>query len=292
MKLNLFTFLCLVIVTALTGCNSVKRDDFVVSTELSKSNLISEENFKFYLDPTLPVDVRGIYSHNRTIGGSEQTALYYGDAVMVLTQVLTHAAMNSSAMESKLKKQQQQANEKVKPLLSVVGQAKTETLLAEQSQWQSEMPEVGSNVVQVKPIFFSNQEMNRLSLKLVSWIDKKPTKYNKKDTKKYQNIIEIHERQLPEDVVNKIKLGQIDITPYLKKLFNQALDTLKKDVAGAYAEKMKQKTFHILSGNKKVFVRGSIVEQSCDFVVLKNLRDWIIKYPADDLVNLENNCNS
>jgi hypothetical protein len=281
--------LILLLFTALTGCKSVKRDDYVQATLLPEQNLISATEFKFYLDTQLPIDIRGDYSHNRSIEGANM--LYQGPPAAALAQLFTHAAIASSLKEEKLRAQQDEANEAILPLRNLANSIQLDSIIAENTFYSSELNPDNKKLVNVKPIFFADSTMTNLSLKLVAWIDLPKSKKSKKAKKMYQNIIEVHAKPLTKEERDILLSDSSELTLRLQKLFNSAVMSVQRDVSGEYSSPVAQQTLHILEGKKKEFVRGEVLEKSCESVVVKNLRNWIIHYPSAKVANLNQNCS-
>jgi len=281
--------LILLLFTALTGCKSVKRDDYVRATLLPEQNLISATEFKFYLDTQLPIDIRGDYSHNRSIEGANM--LYQGPPAAALAQLFTHAAIASSLKEEKLRAQQDEANEAILPLRNLANSIQLDSIIAENTFYSSELDPDNKKLVNVKPIFFADSTMTNLSLKLVAWIDLPKSKKSKKAKKMYQNIIEVHAKPLSKEERDVLLSDSSELTLRLQKLFNSAVMSVQRDVSGEYSSPVAQQTLHILEGKKKEFVRGEVLEKSCESVVVKNLRNWIIHYPSAKVANLNQNCS-
>ena len=281
--------LILLLFTALTGCKSVKRDDYVRATLLPEQDLISATEFKFYLDTQLPIDIRGEYSHDRSIEGGN--ILYQGPPAAALAQLFTHAAIASSLKEEKLRAQQDKANEAILPLRNLANSIQIDSIIAENTFYSSELNPDNKKLVNVKPIFFADSTMKNLSLKLVAWIDLPKSKKAKKAKKMYQNIIEVHAKPLTEDERDVLLSDSSELTLRLQKLFNSAVMSVQRDVSGEYSSPVAQQTLHILEGKKKEFVRGEVLEKSCESVVVNNLRNWIIHYPSAKVANLNQNCS-
>lgn len=275
--------------TALTGCKSVKRDDYVRATLLSEQNLISEAEFQFYLDTQQPIDIRGDYSHDRSIEGAHM--MYQGPPAAALAQLFTHAAISSSLKEEKLRAQQDAANEAILPLRNLASTIHIDSLVTENTFYTAELNLENKKLVHVKPIFFSDSTMTNLSLKLVAWIDLPASKSSKKINKQYQNIIEVHAKPLTEEERGRLLSDSSELSLRLKSLFNSAVLSVQRDVSGEYSSPVAQQTLHILEGKKKEFMRGEVLEQSCESVVVKNLRNWIIHYPSEKVANLNQNCS-
>ncbi|MBQ4811246.1 hypothetical protein A7985_01840 [Pseudoalteromonas luteoviolacea] len=283
----------LVTIAALAGCKSPKRDDYVVAKSLNKDDVIEQSEFKFYLDLNAPVEIRGEYSHDRSIDSAQ--VMYYGTPGAALVQVFSHAAINSSLKEQRLKEQQEEANRYIGPLIEASKQVTHVTLTEDMSDYVvKQLPVAGDKTVNVKPIFFSNQDMNKLSLKLIAWIEK-PKSSKTKSRKKlsnlmYQNIIEVHGSTWSEETATALMDGQADIADHYEALFVRAVESLKKDLSGTYSQTPQQQTLHIKKKNTKQFLRASVIEQSCEYVVIKNLRNWILHYPASYVTNIQNQC--
>ncbi|MBQ4848333.1 hypothetical protein [Pseudoalteromonas sp. MMG005] len=294
MKRLLQLVLLVVCITVLQGCNTLKRDDYVKTKLLSKAELIPKAEFQFTLNPNTPIDLRGKYSHDRSV--DSVNVLYYGTPVTALAQMLSHAALTSSAKEGKLAEQQLQANESVEPIRRTVKSLTNQALLNGHAGYVSGLALSGTQVIEVKPIFFVNQEMTEVSLTLVAWInahnfsEKKSNRKNQK-SKKYHNIIKVHASPITSGEINDTAEGKIKIQAHLSRLFTSAIDSLEKDVSGFYLKATIPQTLHIGQGSKKQFLRGNVLEHSCKTIVVQNLRKWIIRYPSTQITNLEKNCS-
>ncbi|MCF2857034.1 hypothetical protein L1286_06115 [Pseudoalteromonas sp. SMS1] len=290
---KLFVSLCAI--AALTGCKSAKRDDYVVAKSLNKDNAIAQNEFKFYLNLDNKLDLRGEYSHDRSVAGTHM--MYYGTPATALAQVFSHAAINSSMQEKKLREQQDQANKLIMPLIEASKSVTHKSLAESKRHYVVDHPPIaGEKTVQVRPIFFANQDMKKLSLKLVAWIEKpksKKTKSRKKlNNLMYQNIIEVHGATWSEELAGQLMNGNADISKQYDALFDRAIESLKKDLSGTYSQVPQQQTLHIKKKNNKQFLRASVIEHSCEYVVIKNLRNWILHYPANYVTNLPSQCDS
>lgn len=274
--------LCIVLalgLTALSGCKSAKRDDYVAAVELNKSNYIAKHDVRLVLNPEMNADIRGLYSHNRSI--EQGSMLYAGTPGAALVQVFAHAAINSSLQENKLSQQQTAANKEIQSFRDTIGAVSIGTLLSADYLEKVVSDEVeNSSAVNVRPIFFVSGDLSHVSLKLVSWINVpgKP----KKNTKRYQNIIEVHAEPLSDEVIRQIREGsnKAQLRAKLSGILNRAIMSLHDDLVGAHGNNTVQQTIKIKSGNRTQFIRGNIIAKSCDYTVLKNLRKWIIHYPS------------
>ncbi|MCO7189647.1 MULTISPECIES: hypothetical protein [unclassified Pseudoalteromonas] len=283
--------LCIVLalgLTALSGCKSAKRDDYVAAVELNKGNYIAKHDVRLLLNPEMSADIRGRYSNNRSI---EQGSMLYaaGTPASALAQVFAHAAINSSLQENKLSQQQTAANKEIQPFKDTIGEVSIGNLLSSDYLEKVVSSDVGDfNSVNVKPIFFVSGDLSHVSLKLVSWIDA-PGK-TKKGAKRYQNIIEVHAEPFSDEVIRQIRQGanQQQLKSKLSAMLNRAIKSLHDDLVGAHANMSVQQTIKIKSGNRTRFIRGNVIARSCDYTILKNLRKWIIHYPSSVVANETN----
>ncbi|RZM81652.1 hypothetical protein C3B51_07865 [Pseudoalteromonas rubra] len=279
--------LCMVLalgLTTLSGCKSPKRDDYVTAIELNKSNYIAKHDVRLLLNPELNADIRGRYSHNRSI--EQGSMLYAGTPGSALVQVFAHAAINSSLQENKLSKQQTAANKEIQPFKDAIGEVSIGKLLSsEHLKKVVNSEEANVNSVNVKPIFFVSGDLSHTSLKLVTWINADDQR--KKNARRYQNIIEVHAERFSDEEIRQIRQGTNGelLLSKMSEMLNRAITSLHDDLVGAYAEKTAQQTLKIISGNRTRFIRGNIIAHNCDYTVLKNLRKWIIHFPSNVVAN-------
>lgn len=270
-------FYCIVVIAALTGCKSAQRDDYVTATSLNKNQVMLASDIRFSMGLESKIDLRGEYESDRSL--SDPSVLYSADAgaAGLLVQILAHSAINSSRQESKLAEQQQLANVKISPLLQQIETLTFSNLITQRNDF---ITEDGSNLVKIKPLFFAAPQMNKLSLKLIAWIDNPNASKSKKQKLDYQNLFEVHSRLFEPEEIVQLTSDQEYLLEQMRELLNTALSNVKKDLSGQFDGQFTQKTIHVVEGERKSFVRAYVVEQSCKDVILKNLRKWVIQYPV------------
>jgi hypothetical protein len=134
----------------------------------------------------------------------------------------------------------------------------------------------------VKPIFFSNSEMNQLSLKLLAWIPSEQK--GKKKTFLYQNMVEIYGSSLDVTESQNLLLNTDDmLRSKLSKLLQTAMYVVSNDLKGIYGRVDRaNKTYFIKEDTHNKVIRGSLVEEHCGYYVIQDLHSWLIAFPAQE----------
>jgi hypothetical protein len=275
--------LLLLLVSITIGCSSTPySDDHVQHVNSVDRKILQDKKVTFSLSDAQLVDLRGKYRSNDTIGQS--TIMYQGGAGLIglLAQIGTHAAIVNSSRNGKLSLAQEQANEQVKPLLDLTKEMTVLTLLGKYSSELLSAEAATKNTLIVRPIFFSNSEMNQLSLKLVAWIPSEQKGRKKKFL--YQNIVEVYGSSLDDTERQSLLLNTDDmLTSKLSKLLQTAMHVVSNDLKGIYDRVDRtNKTYFIKEGTQNKVVRGSLVEENCGYYVIQDLHSWLIAFPAQE----------
>lgn len=297
----------LAIVLTLLGCNSTPHgDDYTQHVNQIEEGYINPSNFTFRFSDVDTVELRGLHSKDDTVEGSD--ILYAGDAGLVglLTQVAVHSSIINMQREEKLLKQQTAADESISPLIDMTKDLPLVQLLEEYTSSLTTGNEASINTIYIKPIFFSNSDMNKFSLKTVVWLptserlgvtpnnsenfenvektERLPEysrRYESEKYFKYKNMIEVYSRRLTELEKEKLLQGN---TEYFSKILSSLLRTTlyiaQNELSGQYAKSNNQNQTHFIEEDSgKRVVRGSLIAEKCGYKIIRDLHSWIIAYP-------------
>lgn len=265
-----------VFLTALVGCGSTpKRDDFAVYVNNLGAFTQQDRLSVSFVNPHF-VDIRGIYDNDTSTNGTP--ILYDGSAglIGVALQVGIHAGMTSSARSSQLAEQQKIANEKILPLTNKLGDMVVSDLVVENKSLVTSTENSNKNNIMLRPIFFANEEMNEISLKLVAWIPGK-----KAANPNYQNLVHIHSGAFHKDLSKPFSDMEPDeIRQHMSNLLDSGINVIHKDISGSYhSTNAKAETFVVNQNNKRKVIRGELIEKNVGYKVVKNLRNWYVLLP-------------
>lgn len=269
------------LVSVLSACGSTPyRDDYAKHVQLNNAQFLSQAELLWYVDPNTPVELRGKYQQNNTLGSS--SIMYDGSAGLagMLVQVGAHAAMINSGRDSKLSEQQTLANNNIKLLDELTGKLILGDILSADVM-QSIASVKDANTVFIKPIFFSDQRMRRLTLKLIAWLPKDTSKVPKKESDfRYQNMVQVYDNLPDNKNSNLLDLTRPQLHERFQRLLEQGLKIVASDVSGQYQlDNIKTQTFKVKYDDRNTVVRGKLVEETCTHQVIKNLRKWYIVVP-------------
>lgn len=277
--------LSLVFSIFLMGCaSSPHQGDLSKHVNVAKKETISETDLKFNIGTSYIVDMRGMHSNDDSVEGA--SVLYQGGAGLIglLVQVGTHAAILQSQRSGKLSAQQEEANKKVLSLIDITNDISVLDLMGNYRSQATSLEQTDSNAINIEPVFYSNGEMNRLSLNLTAWSMLKEEKDGQDDAFKYKNLLKIHSPKLTESQSVALARGdRLLISDLLSSLLQTALYITKNDVTGKYSELKKPvKTHHIESDSGRKVVRGSSLETKCGYQIIRDIRSWVIAYPSPE----------
>ncbi|MCU4675284.1 hypothetical protein N7931_06515 [Catenovulum sp. 2E275] len=278
MKMFIFA-INLLVASLLIGCGSTPyQDDYLKHINHLESDYI---DFKIKFSGDGLVDLRGLYNRNNTLDGTP--VLYQGDAGIagLVLQIGTHSTLIDSERDKKLAEAQKNANSEITPLIDLSQNISLSELINGSLIKQAE-----TSPVFIKPIFFSNSEMNRLFVKTHVWIPRKQNKKSRKEPdNQYQNMVQVYGQTLNKDEVESLKSGDVNLlSKILSKLLVTSLEIAKNALAGQYQDINAQaKTFIIEQDTQRQVIRGNIVDERCGMNIVKDIRSWFIAFPIQDL---------
>jgi len=275
-------YLLIIFSLILVGCGSTPyRDDYAKHVNLITKNHSNKANFTFSFAESSTVDLRGQYSRNDTANASP--ILYQGAAglAVMLIQIGAHSSLVNSQRNEKLAVEQEQANQSLSPLINLTKNITLIDLIKEHNVHSQDLESTDAIVVQMKPIFFSNKDMTKLSLKSIVWIPIENKHKKRKQKYKYKNMIHIYGNELNESQRQKLIDGDATfLSLQLSNLINTAINITKNDLTGGYSQKInRDKTFFIDDGSGKKVIRGSIVAKQCGYQVIQDLHSWFVAFP-------------
>lgn len=270
-------------VSFLMACGSTPyRDDYAQHVKLQHTQQLNEASLTMALADVDIVETRGLYSQKDEMSGSG--IMYDGSAGLagMLVQIGAHAAMVNSGRDDKLSAQQMQANRNIGLLTDKMAGRSISSLLAANTSFVN-AEEADSNTISIKPIFFSNAKMSRLSLKLVASLPNTSPKANlKKSPLRYQNMVHIYSPMPDTNDSHLLDISQAELEQIYSSLLNTALTIVKHDVTGKYnVEGNKTKTFILPQDFRNTVIRGRLADENCEYKIVKNLRNWFIVIPKD-----------
>mgnify|MGYP001603384432 FL=1 len=164
-------FLFIIFAITLVGCGSTPyRDDYTKHVNIIREGYLDETDFKFNFVENPNVDLRGLYSQNDTANASPIMYQGVGGVAGLLVQIGTHSSLIQSQRNSKLAKDQEHANNQILPLIDITTEVPLRDLIGEHSSQIVSLENVGTDTVNIKPIFFSNSDMTELSVKSIVWL--------------------------------------------------------------------------------------------------------------------------
>lgn len=283
--------LAVAIFAALLGCGSTPyNDDYVKHINKLSTQQHRPKNIRFVFEGSGKLDIRGTYNQDDSANASP--ILYQGGAGLLgmLAQIGTHSAIIDSQRNAKLARLQEQANSKIAALTDLTEDLLLVELAGSKNSSSSLLKETNATTVHLRPIFFSNEDMNQLSLHVIAWIPNPSMRKNKKTQQFiYKNMIQVHNPVLSEiHVENLLHEDEKLRVEIFSRMLTKALDIIKTDVAGGYKDvEQKSETFLIKNGQKTKVVRGTVMASTCQHRIIKSLHSWLIAYPKDNDINQE-----
>ncbi|MDO6705606.1 hypothetical protein [Photobacterium sp. 1_MG-2023] len=270
-------FLMTLALLFLVGCGSTPyQDDYARYVNEIPGGEISEANFQFSFEGATLVDMRGIYQPDDSVGESQM--MYHGGAGLVgmLAQVGTHSAIIQSQRAEKLLLEQEKANQQILPLIKVTQNIPLENLLGEYGAQYAQSETDAFQSIKVKPIFFSNHEMNTLSLKSIVWMTDE-----QQNEIRYKNLIQVYGPRLNQSQRNELLDGdQVQIQYVLSNMLKGTIYIIRNELTGKYTSAdLKQETFLIKNETGVKAIRGTLVDEKCGYQIIRDIRSWYIAYP-------------
>ncbi|ABG38570.1 hypothetical protein Patl_0038 [Paraglaciecola sp. T6c] len=273
-------FLFLSVFFLIVGCNSTpNRDDYAKHINTMGKAFHGENTLAFSFAQNEGIDLRGI--HNRDDSTSSSPILYQGGAGLVgmFAQIGAHAAFINSSRNAKLAEEQERADNKISPLINLINGVSIFSLLDRTDSLFVKNNDIDNETLRLKPIFFSNEKMNQVILKLIAWL---PDEKGRTKNLRYQNMIQVFSPILSEDEhALFVDENNDDVKQMMARQLNTAIHILQSDLTGRYTGLNEpQNTFTILRNDSSKVVRGSVVDNKCGFQVVQDLHSWYIAFPT------------
>lgn len=275
-------FLLMIFTITLIGCGSTPyRDDYAKHVNLIADNHIDKANFKFSFANNTNVDLRGLYLQNNTADASPM--VYQGGAGLIglLVQIGTHSSLVESERNNKLTKEQKQANKKILPLINKSKEILLIDLIGDYNFQLMSQENEDPDTINIKPIFFSNSDMTKLSLKSIVWFPLQEKSNSRKQKLKYKNLIQVYSPKLTDSQSQKLIEGDSEyLSEVLSSLLKTALYITRNELTGQYYKiKNPAHTFIIEDDSNIKVIRGSVVEEKCEYQIIQDVHSWLIAYP-------------
>ncbi|MBV7263621.1 hypothetical protein KCG43_16570 [Photobacterium sp. WH24] len=278
--MRFWKFLLMSASLSLVGCGSTPyQDDYARHINNLPNGTISDSVFQFSFEDATLVDMRGSYLPDDSVDPTQ--IMYHGGAGVIglLAQVGTYSTLIQSQRTEKLVQEQEKANEKILPLIEVTKDIPLANLVGEYDSHHSQAETQNAQTIRVKPIFFSNREMNNLSLKSIVWLP------NEGHTDvRYKNLIQVYGPHLDESQRESVLNGdQAQLVDVLSSMLKGTIYIIKNELTGKYTSaKTNQETFLIKNETGVKAIRGTVVEEKCGYQIIKDIRSWYIAYPKPE----------
>lgn len=267
----------------LIGCVSAPyRDDYTTHVN-TRSESYDGIDLKFVLVDGSLVDMRGIYAKDDT--ASSSSIMYQGGAGLagLLVQIGTHASIINSQRDQKLSAAQEKANGDISTLISLA-EGIDLSVLVEQADFRLFDPadaSASATVVNIKPIFFASRAMDQVSLNTIVWIDAKGS--SETDAPTYQNLMQVFSPKLSEHQIERLANGdKLLLSSIISSLLDTSLRIAKADLTGAYANvNAPDKTYLVEKHFGTKVVRGAVVDHTCGYAVIRDIRSWFVAHAIE-----------
>lgn len=275
----------------LVGCSSAPKNPGYVKhvNTLNYANF-SPDKINFVLPSQPQVSLEAVYDRSAT--GTAPLAVYDGSAGLI--GVFVQAGMQSSAVQSQRNKirteAQKKANSQIQPLIESAKGIETVSLLGDYvNKVVPESAKTATSVF-VNPLFYSETDFSKLSMKLVFWIPKtaeqlkksKKSKRKNRSQNQYNNLVQVFSDTISESEAALLAEGdQTVLHEKMTAMLQQGLQIVEKELAGNYSQvESKMKTIVIEEGSSKRVVRGKVVDNICGIEVVQNLHSWFVAVPS------------
>ncbi len=281
MKSRVFLF---GMILTLVGCGSTPyTDDYTRHVNTLKQDHFTPATFKFGFDGNEMVDMRGDYQRHDEAAATPILYQGGGGVAGLLVQIGTHSSIINAERNSKREAEQLTANAQIQPLINLTKDIKLDSLLGELNHQRIPGDALTNDELHVRPIFFSNHNMTELSLKLIAWVPEKKVKRGQTKRFKYSNLVQVYAPALSnEDSIKLLEQDKTLVKKLLADMLSVAMGVVKKELTGGFSDTpLAAKTWFRESGGKKEVIRGSQVDETCGYQIIKNLRAWYIVLPKD-----------
>jgi hypothetical protein len=280
----------------LVGCASHKFEGYTKYTNTKK--ITHKNNLQFVQIAPQPILFLG--QANPTNSGSENGAMVYPGGFGLggfIASIATHAAIANSAAEARKNKIQNEANKITVPFQEYISKTQLNTLLEQAMKEQTLFSKIDTvsteqiknvDTVEFAPVLFMTQDMKQLYIRNVGVI------YNplKKTKAFYQNQVEVFSEPVKaKDIMNYWTNDDgSKLQETVSDLMRISTNLLLKDMLGSDKFDKKDRNIQYYVGSKKYFERGKINNTSCNYLLLKTLRNWLKLIPRSVLKNNNTKC--
>lgn len=223
---------------------------------------------------------------------AETSMLYPGNnAGVFLAAVLTHAAVNKSAQNSKEARRQREADQVLAPFQQQISSLDHQTLVKNSlsklpSDWHEKVTIKGTAasvqdetwIVESAPTFYLSADKRMLKLQhaLIARSSTKP------DDIAYQNIIEVISAAPEIDNTDLDGYWQesATLTAISSSLYAHSLQLARQDMAGLLnTDSTPEKTYSYHFGARKMYKRARAALSDCKDATIRTLRGWLVSSP-------------
>lgn len=273
-----------------TSVSSVKAEDIIaLARQEQPLPATTAANWALRLPQENAVEYRGIVSFDNA--GQGQGAMMYPGGLGLagfLVSIAAHAAIVEGTKSNQKTKIQEKADEVLSPYRSVLenytyqelmqsGLAKTTVPGNKKLIPFAEKPTT-EQTVESNPVFFLAQDQSAIVLENVISIP------NPNDQSKplYQNTVKVISPPRSGEENTKFwtdNQGQ-NLKEESARLFARSFDIALNDMRRNSVDNKPQKTYRYLEGSVEKMERGELVSESCNRIVIRNLRGWLMSIPV------------
>lgn len=273
----------------LIACSSKKpkTDDYLPHVATNSFFHQSPPPMSIRLPEQALIDMRGEYDPSNQVQSAQ--IMYSGAAGLggMLVQVATHAAISDSQQDNKLSEQQIRANGVLQPIQPVYSTFTNKDLMFAHPQVSfNKVDSADTYIIENKPIYFLSQDARTLTLRNIVYISdpkQKPTSgKNKRQSSLYQNIVEVTAVSLNSDKPNNEWLADNGalLRKTLQELYVRSVDIAISDIHGKFNIVKADETISFTQGKTQRTERGKLLQQECEYSLIRNLRGWLISVPS------------
>jgi hypothetical protein len=276
--------------------NAPKQQDEALSKpkDLSWAVMIPKED---------KVDYRGVVSFDKA--GQGTGAMLYPTGGLgiagLLVGIATHAAIVGGAKSSQKTAMQLKADEVLLPYRPVLDKYTNQELLQSSLQLTtissntklipSSEKSITDQTIESSPVFSLTQDQSTIVLENTISI----STASKASTNAYQNTVKVvsslrsgteHTKFWTDNQGEKLKEVSARLMAY-------SLDMAINDLKNNSKNDKPQKTFRYMEGDTEKMERGELISETCNRLVMKNLRGWLVSIPVQSKEAVQSNeqCN-
>lgn len=276
-------FISLAVSLALVGCASAPhQSNFVGNGYVATPKPLTESDLTFSLINDQNVDMRGTHSKDDSVEAA--SVMYQGGAGLagLLVQIGTHAALVQGQRAGKLTAQQEEANKKIASLIEITKGISPTDLSGNHRSKFVKLEQGDAHTISMEPIFFSNENMNRISLDLLVSSPQVDGDDPKSERFSYKNRLKVHARKLTDEQSGAFAAGDRKfISDTLSSLLQTAIHVTTQDALGQYSDPQNPvKTFHVETDDGRQVVRGTSLGNKCGYQIVRDIRSSIVIFPS------------